>query len=154
MSCVSSTSETEPFKCQRVKSWLLLGSVWSCGLSSFLMVILIGRCPNKILTSARTEFLNAVYFRQGLTCTLGLTKNLVDGGQPRAKPHLGKVKPRNPTTTTTTPRNSTYCLQIPTSPSLPPHSSTPFHLWPHFKQVTLHLSIRLFLYVKKVVKES
>ena len=33
-------------------------------------------------------FLNAVYFRQGLTCTLGLTNDLIDGGQPRAKLRL------------------------------------------------------------------
>ena len=33
----------------------------------------------------RADFLNAVYFRQGLTCTLGLTNDLIDGGQPRAK---------------------------------------------------------------------
>ena len=39
------------------------------------------------------DFLNAVYFRRGLTCTLGLTNDLIDGGQPRAKPHLCKVKP-------------------------------------------------------------
>ena len=32
-------------------------------------------------------------FRGGLTCTLGLTKDLMDGDQPRAKPHLRKVKP-------------------------------------------------------------
>ena len=38
----------------------------------------------------RVDFLNAVYFRQGLTCTLGLTNDLKDGGQPRDKPH--KVK--------------------------------------------------------------
>ena len=31
------------------------------------------------------NFLNAVYFRRGLTCTLGLTADLIDGGQPRAK---------------------------------------------------------------------
>ena len=29
--------------------------------------------------------LNTVYFRRGLTCTLGLTNDLIDGGQPRAK---------------------------------------------------------------------
>ena len=39
-----------------------------------------------------TDFLNAVYFRQGLACTLGLTNDLIDGGQPRAEPHLCKVK--------------------------------------------------------------
>ena len=33
----------------------------------------------------RTDVLNAVYFRQGLPCTVGLTNNLIDGGQPRVK---------------------------------------------------------------------
>ena len=33
------------------------------------------------------RFLNPVYFRQVLTCTLGLTNDLIDGGQPRAKKH-------------------------------------------------------------------
>ena len=28
-------------------------------------------------------------------CTFGLTKDLIDGGQPRAKPHLRKVKPNH-----------------------------------------------------------
>ena len=28
---------------------------------------------------------NAFYFRRGLTCTLGLTNDLIDGGQPRTK---------------------------------------------------------------------
>ena len=41
------------------------------------------------------NFLNTVYFRRGLTCTLGLTNDLIDGGQPRAKPHLHKVKPNH-----------------------------------------------------------
>ena len=27
--------------------------------------------------------------------TLGLTKDLIDGGQPRAKPHLRKAKPNH-----------------------------------------------------------
>ena len=31
------------------------------------------------------DFLNAVYFRRSLTCTLGLTNDLIDSGQPRAK---------------------------------------------------------------------
>ena len=31
------------------------------------------------------DSLNAVYFCRGLTCTLGLTNDLIDGGQPRAK---------------------------------------------------------------------
>ena len=33
----------------------------------------------------RADFLNAVYFRRGLTCTLGLKNDLIHGGQPRAK---------------------------------------------------------------------
>ena len=37
----------------------------------------------------RTDFLDAVYFRRGLTCTL----DLIDGGQPRDKSHLRKAKP-------------------------------------------------------------
>ena len=43
----------------------------------------------------RADFLNAVYVRRGLTCTLGLTNDLIDGDQPRAKPHLRKVKPNH-----------------------------------------------------------
>ena len=31
------------------------------------------------------DFLNAVYFRRGLTYTVGLTNELIDGDQPRAK---------------------------------------------------------------------
>ena len=37
------------------------------------------------LKSFGADFLNAVYFRRGLTCTLGITNDLIDGGQPRAK---------------------------------------------------------------------
>ena len=33
----------------------------------------------------RADILNAVYFRRGLTCTVALTNDLIDGGQPRAK---------------------------------------------------------------------
>ena len=40
----------------------------------------------------RVEFLKAVYFRRGLKCILGLTNDLIDGGQPRAKPRLRKAK--------------------------------------------------------------
>ena len=43
----------------------------------------------------RADFFNAVYLRRSLTCTLGLTNNLIDGGQPRAKPHLRKAKPNH-----------------------------------------------------------
>ena len=40
--------------------------------------------PMRIQT-LRANVLNAIYFRRDLTCTLVLTNNLVDGGQPRAK---------------------------------------------------------------------
>ena len=43
----------------------------------------------------RADFLNAVYLRRSLTCILGLTNNLIDGGQLRAKPRLRKVKPNH-----------------------------------------------------------
>ena len=33
----------------------------------------------------RADFLNTAYFRRGLMCTIGLTNDLIDGGQPRAK---------------------------------------------------------------------
>ena len=33
----------------------------------------------------KADVSNAVYFRQRLTSTLGLTNELIDGGQPRAK---------------------------------------------------------------------
>ena len=36
--------------------------------------------------------LNAVYSRQSLIRILGLTNDLINGGQPRAKHHLHKVK--------------------------------------------------------------
>ena len=42
----------------------------------------------------RFDFFDAVYFRRGLTCSLGLTNDLIDGGQWRATPHLRKVKPK------------------------------------------------------------
>ena len=42
-----------------------------------------------------TIFLNAVYSRQGLTRTIGLINILIDGGQPRAKPHLRRAKPHH-----------------------------------------------------------
>ena len=55
----------------------------------------------------RADFLNAVYFRRGLTCTLGLTNNLIDSGQPRSKPHLRKVKPNHVLKTVFTPQLAT-----------------------------------------------
>ena len=48
--------------------------------------------PNNHRNTLRDDFLNAVYFRWSLTCTLGITNDLIDGGQPRAKPHLCKAK--------------------------------------------------------------
>ena len=47
------------------------------------------------LETFKADFLNAVYFKRGLTCTLGLTNDMIDGGQPRVKPHLPKVKPNH-----------------------------------------------------------
>ena len=47
---------------------------------------------NRILPSAQIA---SVYFRQGRTCTLGLTIDLIDGDQPRTKPHLRKAKPNH-----------------------------------------------------------
>ena len=38
-----------------------------------------------LVQNVRAGFLNAVYFRRGLTCTIGLTNDLIDGGQLRAK---------------------------------------------------------------------
>ena len=55
----------------------------------------------------RTDFLNAIYFRRSLTCTLGLTNDVMDGGQPRAKPHLNKVKPNHVLKTVLSPRLAT-----------------------------------------------
>ena len=39
----------------------------------------------RLILDGRANFLNAVYFRRGLTWTLGFTNDLIDGGQPRAK---------------------------------------------------------------------
>ena len=52
-------------------------------------------------------FLNAVCFRRGLTCTLGLTNDLIDGRQPTAKPRLRKVKPNYLLKTVFIPRLAT-----------------------------------------------
>ena len=55
----------------------------------------MNRCKENLVFGTETFreiFLNAVYFRRGLTCTLGLTNDLIDGGQPRAKPCLRKAK--------------------------------------------------------------
>ena len=39
----------------------------------------------KCVTRFRADFSNALYFSRGLTCTLGLANDLIDGGQPRDK---------------------------------------------------------------------
>ena len=59
--------------------------VWMYEMSEFVMNLVI--C-NVSLETLRADFFNAVYFRRGLTCTLGLTKDLIDGGQRMAKPCL------------------------------------------------------------------
>ena len=53
------------------------------------------------------RFLNAVYFRRSLTCTLGLTNDLIDDGQLRAKPHLRKAKRNHVLKTVFVPRLAT-----------------------------------------------
>ena len=44
-------------------------------------------------------------------CTIGLTNDLIDGGQPRAKPHLHvrKVKPIHVLKTVFSPRLAIVC---------------------------------------------
>ena len=51
-------------------------------------------CTYYTLKTFSAEFLNAVYFRWGLAnmCTIRLTNDLIDSGQPRAKSHLYKGK--------------------------------------------------------------
>ena len=51
----------------------------------------------EILHHIRADSLNAVYFRGGLMCILGLTNDYQDNGQLRAKPYLHtcKVKPNH-----------------------------------------------------------
>ena len=55
----------------------------------------------------RANFLNAIYFRRGITCTLGITNALIDGSQPRFKPHLRKAKPNHVLNTVFGPRLGT-----------------------------------------------
>ena len=43
-----------------------------------------GGCFKIGFKNVRADFLNADYFRRGLTCTTGLANDLIDGGQPRA----------------------------------------------------------------------
>ena len=59
------------------------------GISSFILLLVrccfgwsIRFCSCKTLWA---NFCNAVNFKQGLMCTLGLTNHLIDGGQLRAK---------------------------------------------------------------------
>ena len=42
-------------------------------------------CRGTHAQNLSADFLIAVCFRRGLTCTFGLTNDLIDGGQPRAK---------------------------------------------------------------------
>ena len=60
-----------------------------------------------VLQTLWPSVLNAVYFRRGLTCTTGLTNDLIDGGQPRAKPHLRKAKPNHVLNIVFSPRLAT-----------------------------------------------
>ena len=63
-----------------------------------------------IINQLWADVLNAVYFRRGLTCTLGLTNDLIDGGQPRAIPHLCKAKPNHVLKTVFSPRRVNHRL--------------------------------------------
>ena len=58
-------------------------------------------------TNTKGWVCKAEYFRQGLRCTLGLTNNLIDGGQLRAKPCLLKAKPIHVLKTVFSPRLAT-----------------------------------------------
>ena len=40
-------------------------------------------CALHLTQTCRADFLKAVYFRRSLMCSLGLTNDLIDGGQPR-----------------------------------------------------------------------
>ena len=57
--------------------------------------------------TCRVDFIDAVYFRRGLTCTLWLTNDLIDGGRPRAKPHLRQAKPNQDLQTAFSPQFAT-----------------------------------------------
>ena len=54
-----------------------------------------------------TRHSGPIFFKRSLTCTLGLTNDLIDDGQPRAKPHLRKVKPNHVLKTVFSPRLAT-----------------------------------------------
>ena len=68
-----------------VTFWLLLKE-------SISLQFLTKNLTENVAERFRANFLNAVHVRQSLTCTIGLANDLIDGGQPRAKPHLGKMK--------------------------------------------------------------
>ena len=59
------------------------------------------------MINQRADFLNAIYFRRGLTCTLGLTNHLIDVDQPRAKPRVCKAKRNHVLKTVFSPRLGT-----------------------------------------------
>ena len=65
---------------------------------------------DKIFLKFRADFLNAIYFRQGLIYSLGLTNDSIDSGQPRAKPHLRKVKPHHVLKTIFSPQFNSQCV--------------------------------------------
>ena len=44
-----------------------------------------------VVLNTQCRLFNAVYFRRRLTCTLGLTNDLIDGGQPRVKIDLASL---------------------------------------------------------------
>ena len=80
----------------RVLEWLsvsyLRNNIKVCGipfhlscLFIYLLRVLVFKVRSSVYRTYKADFLNAVYFRRGLTCTLGLTNDLIDGGQPRAK---------------------------------------------------------------------
>ena len=65
-------------------------SQWQLDKSVPLTIYSNNRARGMDFNTSRTPilwagYINAVYFRRGLTCTLGLTNDLIDGGQPRAK---------------------------------------------------------------------
>ena len=70
--------------------------VWSSVVLLLLLLFLFfcrtENCVGPNLRRKSADVINVVYFRRSLTCTLWLTNDLIDGGQPRAKPHLRKVK--------------------------------------------------------------
>ena len=65
----------------------ITGKLGPENLLSIPVFIRLNKCVHVISRrmSLKADFLNAAYFRRSLTCTLGLTNDLIDGGQPRAE---------------------------------------------------------------------